>query len=62
MDRDYYDKMTTYVAIISSPARSIDPNITTTPFPAIEADADESVFNYVDTASSRAEINIISES
>lgn len=56
--KNYYDKMTTYVAIISSPAHSIDPNVTATTFPAIEPSKDESVFNYFDTASSRAGINV----
>lgn len=56
---DYYDKMTTYIAIISSPAQSIDPNITARIFPVIESQEEESVFNYVDTASGRAEINVV---
>jgi hypothetical protein len=57
--KDYYDKMTTYVAIISSHAASIDPNVTARTFPVIEPEKDESVFNYIDTASSRAEINLV---
>ena len=57
--KDYYDKMTTYVAIISSPAISIDSNLTARTFPVILSDEGESVFNYVDTASSRAEINAV---
>lgn len=56
---DYYEKMTTYVAIISSPAQSIDPSVTANTFPVIESEDDESVFNYIDTASSRAEINVV---
>jgi hypothetical protein len=57
--KDYYDKMTTYVAIISSPAQNLEPSATARTFPVIEAKEDESVFNYIDTASSRAEINIV---
>lgn len=57
--KDYYDKMTTYVAIVSSPAQSIDPTVTATTFPVIESEEDESVFNYIDTASSRAGINVV---
>src|SRR5437867_1628098 len=53
---DYYEKMTTYAAIISSPAQSLDPGVTPKTFPVIESTADESVFNYIDTASSRAGI------
>ncbi len=58
--KDYYEKMTTYVAIISSPAESINSNVTSRTFPVIVSDEDESVFNYIDTASSRAEINVVS--
>lgn len=59
---NYYDKVTTYVAIISGPARMIEPGVTAKTFPAIEsgkADSEESVFNYIDTASSRAEIDVV---
>lgn len=52
----YYDKMTTYAAILSSPAASVDPNVTARCFPLIETSEDQSVFAYVDTASSRAGI------
>jgi hypothetical protein len=57
---DYYAKMTTYVAILSGPAQVIDPNAKAMTFPLITAKEDESVFNYIDTASSRAEINVVS--
>ena len=56
---DYFHKMTTYVAIISSPAQSLDPNVTARTFPIIESKEEESVFNYIDTASSRAEITLV---
>jgi len=59
---NYYDKVTTYVAIISGPARLIEPGITAKTFPAIESgkeESEESVFNYIDTASSRAEIDVV---
>lgn len=57
--KDYFDKMTTYVAIISSPAQSLDPNVTARTFPVIASSEEESVFNYIDTASSRAEVTLI---
>jgi len=57
--KDYYDKMTTYVAIIASPAQSLDPTVTAKTFPVIESEEEESVFNYIDTASSRAGINLV---
>jgi hypothetical protein len=56
---DYYEKMTTYVAIISSPAHALDPCVTAQTFPVVEPDDEESVFNYIDTASSRAGINVV---
>lgn len=58
---DYYEKMTTYIAMISSPAQSINPDVTARIFPVIEPEGEEeSVFKYIDTASSRAEINLVS--
>ncbi len=59
--KDNYDKMTTYVAILSSPAQSIDPKVTAQTYPVIESTEDESVFQYVDTSSSRAEITAVSK-
>jgi len=53
---DYYTKMTAYVAMISSPAQAIEPKADARTFAPVEADAEESVFNYIDTASSRAGI------
>ena len=57
--KDYYEKMTTYINIIFSPAHSIDSTVTATTFPVIESEEEESVFNYIDTASSRAGINVV---
>jgi len=57
--KDYYEKMTTYIAIISSPAQSLDPSVTAKTFPIIESKEEESVFHYEDTASSRAGIRAI---
>ena len=56
---DYYHKMTTYEAIISGPAQSIDHYATARTFDVVAATAEESIFRYVDTASSRAGIGII---
>lgn len=57
--QDYYQLVTTYVSIIANPARSIDPAVTAQTFPAIEATSEESVFQYIDTASSRAGISAV---
>ncbi len=57
--KDYYEKVMAYVRILSGPAESIDPNITAAAFRPIEAAPEESVFRYLDTASSRAEIMMV---
>jgi hypothetical protein len=58
---DYYAKMTQYAKIISHPAKAVDSNADPRTFRPIEASPDESVFKYLDTASSRAGIQVISE-
>ena len=57
---DYYQKMTTYVAIISGHAEAVDPNATARTRCVIETNDPDSVFEYVDTASSRAGITALS--
>lgn len=60
--RDYYHKVSTYVAMFQGHARQIDPSVTAKTQPVISADEDDnSVFNYIDTASSRAEIVMITK-
>ena len=59
---DYYDKVTTYVRILSGPAWSIDPAVTAKTFAPIQPDgANDDPFNYIDTASSRAEIGMVTQ-
>ncbi len=54
---DYHAQVTTYVAIISGPAWRIDSTATAKTFPLVEPEnEDDGPFNYIDTASSRAEI------
>jgi hypothetical protein len=53
---DYYEKMATYATIISSPAFHIDPTATPKTFAPVRAEETEAIFNYIDTASSRAGI------
>lgn len=53
---DFYEKTINYVHIISDPAQAIDSNATTRVYPVIATAADESVFQYLDTAASRAGI------
>jgi Domain of unknown function (DUF6791)/ThiF family len=59
---DYYAKVTTYVAILSGPAQAIDATVTARTFsPVVSGEEEETVFNYIDTASSRAEIDVITK-
>jgi hypothetical protein len=59
---DYYAQVTTYVGILSGPAWRIDATATAKTFPFIEPEKDsEEPFRYTDTASSRAEIVVVSK-
>lgn len=58
---DYYEKVSTYGTIISSPAKSIDPLVTEKTFRIRENSIDTDVFQYIDTNSGRAKINLINE-
>jgi len=58
---DYYAKITNYVAILSGRAQTIDPSVTAKIFPVVVPEEEESVFNYIDTASSRAAIDIVTQ-
>src|SRR3989339_1079477 len=58
---DYYEKVTNYVKILQSQAEAIDHAVIAKTFKVIEDAETESVFNYLDTNSSRAEIMGISD-
>lgn len=58
---DYWEKITTYTNIISAPAKMIDPNVSELNFLEFSEHADESVFQYLDTNASRANIGGICE-
>jgi hypothetical protein len=53
---DFYQKMTRYISIISDQAISIDKSVTPRTFKVIPENDDESVLQYMDTNSSRANI------
>lgn len=59
--RDYHHKITTYVRILSGPAASIDPSVTARTRPVIVEDEEETFFNYVDSASSRAALEVLTD-
>ena len=56
---DYYEKMTTYIAILSTQAQAIDPGATAQTYRPIAEDDDQAVFMYLDTSSSRAGISAL---
>ncbi len=59
--KDYYQKMVTYIRMISHPAQAIDEAVTARTYPICETAVGESVFHYFDTATSRAGIGAISK-
>lgn len=56
---DYYAKITTYVNMLSGPAQFINPTATARTFPIVQVTGEDSVFRYLDSASSRARISSI---
>lgn len=57
--KDYHDKMTAYVNVLESYAKEVDSNVDARTFKVVEAEEEESVFKYLDTASTRAGISMI---
>jgi hypothetical protein len=53
---DFYDKVTTYVSRISGPAQEVNKDVTAKTFALVRDDEEDHIFNYFDTASSRADI------
>lgn len=58
---DYFEKVTQYIKIISAPAKHIDSNVTAQTYKVIESLEQDSVLNYSDTNSSKAEIDVINQ-
>jgi len=58
--KDYYHKVTSYVRRLADPASEIEKGITACTHPYLAEDDPDSVFEYVDTATSRAEIVAVS--
>ena len=56
---DYYAKTTAYLNMVSGWAEAIDPSATAKTFPVVQAGEEDSVFRYLDSASSRARISSI---
>jgi hypothetical protein len=56
---DFYEKVTYYAAMVTSPAQAVDPAATPYTFKPVQTDEDDGVFLYVDTYSSRAGITAL---
>lgn len=59
--KDYHEKMAAYIAILCSHAQAIEPKATARTNPVVTATEEESVFEYLDTASSRAGISLVTK-
>lgn len=55
--KDFYEKFTRYIDVISGPAHSIDPSATAKTFRVLTDEGENNIFQYIDTNSSRAFIN-----
>jgi hypothetical protein len=56
---DFYLKMTTYANLISGHAVMVDPDVTPRTYAPVVDESENSVFCYLDTASSRAGLNVV---
>lgn len=54
--RDFYEKITTYIAILTGPAQTVDPTATAITNPVVLPEEGETVFTYIDTAASKSGI------
>lgn len=59
--RDYHHKMTTYIGRITGEAQVIEPAVTAQTFPVVATEEEESIFKYLDTATSRVGIGALNE-
>jgi hypothetical protein len=57
--QNYFEKITHYASVISHQAQAIDSSVTPMSFSPISGEKNDSVFQYIDTASSRAGISAI---
>jgi hypothetical protein len=57
---DYYEKMTTYADMLLAPAQALDSKARVRTYPPISTREDESVFCYMDSATSRSRTGAIS--
>jgi hypothetical protein len=58
--QNYYEKMVSYINIISSQAKAINDSVSEKPFKIVDSEDEKTIFNYVDTNSGKAKITAIS--
>lgn len=58
---DFYEKFTAYVAMVSGPAEAIDPTVTARTRRVIKNVDEKSPFVYIDTATTRAQIGVVTQ-
>lgn len=58
---DYYEKISTYAALIVAHAQALEPTATVHMFPPVAADEEDSVFRYLDSATGRARIGAVTD-
>jgi hypothetical protein len=58
---NYYEKMTTYADMLLAYAQAVDPDVKVRTFPPLSTEGEESVFRYLDSATSRARIGAVSD-
>ena len=58
--QNYYEKMVSYINIISSQAMAIDDSVSQKPFKIVDSEDEKPIFNYLDTNSGKAKITAIS--
>ncbi len=58
---NYYEKIRTYVAILSGPAAAIDSSVTARTYQVVEPHDEDTPFAYIDTASARADLNMVTK-
>jgi Domain of unknown function (DUF6791)/ThiF family len=59
--KDYFEKVETYVSLIAREAGLIDSSAAALTFQVVEPEDEDHPFNYLDTASARAEINVVAK-
>lgn len=58
---DYYEKVATYAEFLAKHARAVDPQVTARTYLHVPTDDEASVFRYADNASTRAEIQLVTD-